>query len=565
MLPSKVYESFVLNWLSTEVSCKTNQYGGVKGCGVNHLLVELWDQICNNLEDARAATTITAIDYAKAFNRLSFQHCLMAFARKGASSQTIRLLATFLSNRTMTVRVNNTWSDPLPVYGGVPQGTILGVMLFNVATDDLEDAELDCRALVASRSSSGGDPEDDSTTDSPTGWSEPYRSDLGYEDNLLLDSTMDRQDTPIMDRPAQSVINCSALNPDAPEFVPRQEYGPSAGHINITDYLLGELPGSGDNLPDTGAEHFEDEINLDYGAALGESLGEDWTWAGGWEQHEEPGGFGRYEDGEPLADEDTTGSLEGTGIMASTPVRDPDRGELDFDGSPVRANGPRLGQRDWSYLPGERNVRRGAMQRRIEYSDEGELSIVAETNKKRTGLRWKSKQPASLKFVDDNVIVSKTNMDSAEQVPGGREKKKHEVQTQNVFRRVVRRAESRGMVVNKGKTHILCVSDALNYKATVFIEDSDGNRVESGEKLKILGFHLDSRPGIHAHVEALKKRMRETTWILRHLRLAGFNTEELATVYRYKTHHPPRVGLLCGRLSPDADRRAGPGRRKTPG
>ena len=69
-----------------------------------------------------------AIDYAKPFNRLSFQHCLGALARKGASTQTIGILATFLSNRTMTVRVNNTWSDPLPVYGGVPQGSILGVM-----------------------------------------------------------------------------------------------------------------------------------------------------------------------------------------------------------------------------------------------------------------------------------------------------------------------------------------------------------------------------------------------------------------------------------------------------
>ena len=139
MLASKIYESYVLNWLATEVSYKNNQYGGVKGCSVGHLLVDLWDEITMNLEDARAATMITAIDYAKAFNRLSFQHCLEAFARKGASTQSIAILATFLSNRTMTVRVSDTWSRPLPVYGGVPQGSILGVMLFNIATDDLED------------------------------------------------------------------------------------------------------------------------------------------------------------------------------------------------------------------------------------------------------------------------------------------------------------------------------------------------------------------------------------------------------------------------------------------
>ena len=69
---SHLTESYVLNWLSTEVACKPNQYGGVKGSSVAHLLVDLWDEIMWNLEDERAATMITGIDYAKAFNRLSF-------------------------------------------------------------------------------------------------------------------------------------------------------------------------------------------------------------------------------------------------------------------------------------------------------------------------------------------------------------------------------------------------------------------------------------------------------------------------------------------------------------
>ena len=135
------------------------------------------------------------------------------------------------------------------------------------------------------------------------------------------------------------------------------------------------------------------------------------------------------------------------------------------------------------------------MRRKIVYSDEGELTIPVELNKKKTGLRWKAKPPASMKFVDDNIIVSKINMDSAAVSALGDEKVKHDLQTQNVFRRVVDRAESRGMVVNKNKTHILCVSDALNYAASAYIEDADGQKITSGTALKVLGFHMDTRPG----------------------------------------------------------------------
>ena len=114
----------------------------------------------------------------------------------------------------------------------------------------------------------------------------------------------------------------------------------------------------------------------------------------------------------------------------------------------------------------------------------------------------------------------------------GRPRKvKHDLHTQNIFRRVVSRAEARGMVVNKAKTKVLCISDSLNYKAAAQFEDAGGAVLQSGESMKVLGFHLDSRPTVHAHVAALKKRMRETKWILRHLKRAGFTESELATVY----------------------------------
>ena len=88
------------------------------------------------------------------------------------------------------------------------------------------------------------------------------------------------------------------------------------------------------------------------------------------------------------------------------------------------------------------------------------------------------------------------------------------------------------MVVNNRKTNLLCISDANTYRGSACIVDADGEVLCSADKMKILGFHLDRRPSCHAHVAALKSRMRETTWVLRHLKLNGFNETELATVYR---------------------------------
>ena len=139
MLASKIFESYVLDWLRADVKLKKSQYGGEKGCGTDHLLVQLWQDVLENLDDYRAGTVITSVDYSKAFNRMSYQRCLEALAKKGAYTPVIRLVATFLTNRVMTVRVGSSWSRPRQVNGGCPQGSILGVFLFNVTIDDLED------------------------------------------------------------------------------------------------------------------------------------------------------------------------------------------------------------------------------------------------------------------------------------------------------------------------------------------------------------------------------------------------------------------------------------------
>ena len=92
----------------------------------------------------------------------------------------------------------------------------------------------------------------------------------------------------------------------------------------------------------------------------------------------------------------------------------------------------------------------------MSYLDEGEVSISPEVNKRATGFRWKAKPAKKKKYVDDGIISCKINMQTGEVVgldsEGKQLKQKHDRITQNMFRRVVAKAVSRGMVVNSKKT-----------------------------------------------------------------------------------------------------------------
>ena len=193
---SKVFESFVLQFAMEEVELKNNQFGGVKGCSTAHMLIDITQEICHNAEDYRSATAISALDFAKAFNRLSYQHCLKAFKKKGASTPIIRLVATFLTNRTMKVKVGNAWSEQLDITGGCPQGSILGVFLFNMTTEDLEDDFLDFELARLTGTGLGGLEEEGEGPDHGLGKPNTLQTARTYAEVTPATSTPTRRTEP---------------------------------------------------------------------------------------------------------------------------------------------------------------------------------------------------------------------------------------------------------------------------------------------------------------------------------------------------------------------------------
>ena len=100
------------------------------------------------------------------------------------------------------------------------------------------------------------------------------------------------------------------------------------------------------------------------------------------------------------------------------------------------------------------------------------------------------------------------------------------VQSERILQTVSINAGAIGMVVNKAKTQLF----NINYAMKSYIE-VDGERIMSGDKLKIVGFTLGTRPNLNEHILTIKQKWGARSWILRHLKRTGIPTNQLFRIY----------------------------------
>lgn len=150
----------------------------------------------------------------------------------------------------------------------------------------------------------------------------------------------------------------------------------------------------------------------------------------------------------------------------------------------------------------------------------------------RTEAKWVRKLARLLCYVDDCFGLSRINYENSLgfTVNDVKHRVKHAVQSQNVFRHIVRNALAIGMKLNASKTTLVCFSDTQGYKADAYIEDEDGAVVRGTEKMKALGVRFSCSPTWNEHVNWIRKSFRTRLWILCNLKKSGFTTEELLTV-----------------------------------
>ena len=134
----KVLRKCIVEYIEKHHLFNPNQHGFRSGHSCLSQLLAHYDKITQLLEEGDNVDVIY-LDFSKAFDKLDFNITLQKLINMGISGNILRWITDFLTTRHQCVVVEGHKSNPTPMISGVPQGSVIGPLLFLILLGDIDE------------------------------------------------------------------------------------------------------------------------------------------------------------------------------------------------------------------------------------------------------------------------------------------------------------------------------------------------------------------------------------------------------------------------------------------